>query len=147
MVGSEVQVGSAATLAIVVSAGVSAYLPRTLHGIAAQHRPPERLVIVDTAAIGGQLGTGIPLPHAIEAAGLSVADTRVVRAPKAPTFGHAVAQAVAEHGGSAEWLWLLHDDSAPAPEALGELLHAADSGPSIGIVGAKQRDWEMPDRL
>lgn len=54
-------------------------------------------------------------------------------------------------GGSAlahaRWLWLLHDDSAPEPEALAELIRAGDSGPSIALVGAKQREWARPDRL
>src|SRR5690625_1052607 len=147
MVGSENEVGHATTLAIVVSAGVSAYLPRTLRGIASQVVAPDRLVIVDTSASGGQLGTGIPLPRAIEAAGLPTTTTLVVRAPKAPTFGHAVAAAVTQLECDEQWLWLLHDDSAPAPDALAELLRTADSGPSIGIIGAKQRDWDVPERL
>ncbi len=41
-----------------------------------------------------------------------------------------------------DWLWLLHDDSAPAPEALHELLLAVERAPSVTIAGAKQVDWD-----
>ncbi|WP_127131949.1 glycosyltransferase [Georgenia sp. SYP-B2076] len=200
------------TLAVVVSAGVSAYLPRTLAGIAGQTHAPDVVLVVDVGAPGRDLGTGIPVQEAVTDAGLEeVARVRVVRAPEAGTFGEAVRQGLVEyaalieraarraakrpggvltgsHGGSLfgagatgaswagltgelspitsgemravgahgtepdrqarpEWLWLLHDDSAPAPEALDRLLHAAESGRSVAIAGAKQRDWSEPDRL
>lgn len=158
MAGADAAAGGATTLAIVVSPGVSAYLPRTLRGIADQHVAPQALVIVDTSAPGGHLGTGVPMHQAIHDAGLP-STTRVLHAPGARTFGHAVALALASSDGGTGtrpdserptgpgWLWLLHDDSAPDPAALGEQLHAADTGESIAIVGAKQRDWEQPDRL
>ena len=41
-----------------------------------------------------------------------------------------------------DWLWLLHDDSAPAPQALEELLLAVERAPSVTIAGTKQVDWE-----
>jgi GT2 family glycosyltransferase len=46
-----------------------------------------------------------------------------------------------------EWLWLLHDDSAPAPDALERLIEAVDGGPSIGIAGCKQVSWDDSRRL
>ncbi|MFF4649605.1 glycosyltransferase [Streptomyces sp. NPDC001380] len=48
------------------------------------------------------------------------------------------------HGGSGEpveWLWLLHDDSEPQPDALRRLLQVADSTPSAAVVGPKLRSW------
>ena len=45
-------------------------------------------------------------------------------------------------GETVDWLWLLHDDSAPAPEALEELLLAVERAPSVTIAGAKQVDWD-----
>ncbi|MFD1507303.1 glycosyltransferase family 2 protein [Georgenia yuyongxinii] len=198
-----------ATLAVVVSPGVSTYLPRTLAGIAGQTHVPDVVLVVDVGAPGRELGTGIPLHEAVTDAGLDgVTRVRVVHAPTASTFGDAVRQglveyatlveraaakaarrgfvgatasrslvgvtgsrawsgvtgelspvttgemrAVGAHGGEpdrearAEWLWLLHDDSAPAPAALDQLLHAAESGRSVAVAGAKQRDWYEPDRL
>ncbi len=73
----------------------------------------------------------------------------VVGAPGRAGFGTAVRTAVAEiperkHAGEAgahEWLWLLHDDSAPEPTALAELLLAVERAPSVTIAGAKQVAW------
>ncbi|PFG38665.1 GT2 family glycosyltransferase [Georgenia soli] len=188
------------TLAVVVSAGVSVYLPRTLAALAAQTHLPDVVVVVDVGAPGRDLGTGVPVHDAVAGAGLDeVTRVRVVRAPEATTFGEAVRQGLTEYralveraaerarkreratgslsgswsrvtgeltpvttgefravgvlgrapdaGAQPDWLWLLHDDSAPAPAALDQLLHAAESGRSVAILGAKQRDWTEPDRL
>ncbi len=48
---------------------------------------------------------------------------------------------------AAEWIWLLHDDAAPAPEALAELLHAVERAPSVTVAGCKQLDWHSERRL
>ena len=48
---------------------------------------------------------------------------------------------------AAEWIWLLHDDAAPAPEALAELLHAVERAPSVTVAGCKQLDWHAGRRL
>jgi GT2 family glycosyltransferase len=50
-------------------------------------------------------------------------------------------------GGRTEWIWLLHDDAAPAPEALAELLSAVERAPSVTVAGCKQLDWHSPRRL
>jgi hypothetical protein len=49
-------------------------------------------------------------------------------------------------GGNA-WLWLLHDDSAPEPDALAALLHAVELAPSVAVAGCKQRTWSGPPRV
>ncbi len=46
-----------------------------------------------------------------------------------------------------EWIWLLHDDAAPAPEALAELLGAVERAPSVTVAGCKQLDWHSERRL
>lgn len=187
------------TLAVVVTAGVSRYLPRTLSGLASQVHMPEVVVIVDVAGPGRDVGTGVPVHDAVIEAGLDdVARVRVVRAPQAQNFGAAVRDGLAEYhqlveraadrarrreergvestsdapltgevspvttgeiravaapggatgtGSDPEWLWLLHDDSAPAPGALDHLLRAVESGRSIAVAGPKQRGWADPDRL
>ncbi len=48
---------------------------------------------------------------------------------------------------ASEWIWLLHDDAAPAPEALAELLHAVERAPSVTVAGCKQLDWDAKRRL
>lgn len=40
-----------------------------------------------------------------------------------------------------EWIWLLHDDSAPSPDCLAMLLGAADAHPRAGILGPKALGW------
>ena len=47
-------------------------------------------------------------------------------------------------GGSSEpveWLWLLHDDCAPAPDALRKLLQVAETTPTAAVIGPKLRSW------
>ncbi len=74
----------------------------------------------------------------------------MVGAPARAGFGTAVRTAVAEippYGGSGggdahDWLWLLHDDSAPEPGALAELLLAVERAPSVTVAGAKQVAWD-----
>src|SRR5260370_1314033 len=41
-----------------------------------------------------------------------------------------------------EWVWLLHDDSAPDEEALEHLLDAASAARGAAVLGPKVRDWE-----
>ncbi|MCS0637924.1 glycosyltransferase [Streptomyces sp. LP05-1] len=45
------------------------------------------------------------------------------------------------HGEPVQWLWLLHDDCAPEPGALAELLRVADGDDDIAVVGPKLRGW------
>ncbi len=40
-----------------------------------------------------------------------------------------------------EWVWLLHDDSAPAPTCLERLLEAADAHPRTAVLGPKALGW------
>ncbi|GGV52240.1 integral membrane regulatory protein [Streptomyces longisporoflavus] len=49
------------------------------------------------------------------------------------------------HGEPEQWLWLLHDDCAPEPGALAELLRVVENerevGKDVAIVGPKLRGW------
>ena len=48
---------------------------------------------------------------------------------------------------AAEWVWLLHDDSNPAPDALERLLAAAAADPEADVLGPKLREWPSLKRL
>ncbi|GGN93518.1 integral membrane regulatory protein [Streptomyces albiflavescens] len=49
------------------------------------------------------------------------------------------------HGEPEQWLWLLHDDSAPEPDALAQLLRVVENelelGREVAVVGPKLRGW------
>ncbi len=46
-----------------------------------------------------------------------------------------------------EWLWLLHDDCAPEPDALSQLVDAIRRSPSIGVAGPKLVAWDDAEQL
>ncbi|MDD0857111.1 glycosyltransferase [Arthrobacter alpinus] len=52
-----------------------------------------------------------------------------------------------ERPGSNEWIWLLQDDAAPAPDALQLLIEATERATTATVVGAKQLDWDNHRRL
>ncbi len=134
------------TTAVVVTCGATPYLPRTLQGIFEQTYAPTRLVIVNIWRRGRDPGTGDDIQTLVSHIGLdTVTRVRVLAAAGAVTFGDAVRQGlelnaaaqqraeklhetrtgeipVIHAGTSPGWLWLLHDDSAPDPQALERLV-------------------------
>lgn len=128
-------------LGVVVSRGDSGWLPETLRAVAGGTHQPDRLLVV---LWGGRDHERVR--HVVADAGLINAD--VVSVSGAATFGDAVRKGLAHFPPVAgEWLWLLHDDSAPAPAALAAQLRAVANAPSVVLAGAKQTEWERPDEL
>lgn len=125
--------------AVVVTRGSSPYLAATLAALRAQSRTPDDVVVVDVDTAPATSG------HQ----DLQLGGARYVAGAGARTFGDAIHAALAatgtpEHG----WLWLLHDDSAPAPGALAALSRAVEHSNAVAVAGAKQRRWEAgPDGL
>jgi GT2 family glycosyltransferase len=131
--------------AVLVAHNGSRWLPRTLQALAALRRMPERIIAVDT---GSKDDTGELLTRALGA-------PAVVSAPRTSGFGAAVAAGVQAADQMAQagfgfgaagarrtaWVWVLHDDSAPAPDALARLLEGAVRRPDAGILGPKVLDW------
>ena len=186
-------------LAVVVTAGVTPYLRRTLRSVARQSVEPEAVIVIDVASRHNGLGDGTPVEEVVAASGIDARmRVRVVRAPDARGFGDAVARGLAlyselsgtgtrgprassdrpsgaanskrsrgttrrrgrvadREGGNAGssrasrggrgWLWLLHDDAAPAPGCLEALLAAVAEARSAALVGPKQVDWDEPEHL
>ena len=127
--------------AVLVSHDGAQWLPDVLEALAAQTRPPDRLVAADTgstddsldlvrAALGPdcvvELARDVPFGAAVQA-GL---DSLV-----------AVPDAGPDDAEPVEWIWLVHDDCAPAPGALDELLVRVTQSPSVWLVGPKVRGW------
>lgn len=129
-----------------VSHNGSAYLPRTLAALADQTRPADSVIGVDTGsrddsavllerALGPENVIGFP--HGRSGMGGAV---RAGLSARSPWEGQPERAAT-------EWIWLLHDDAAPAPEALAELLGAVERAPSVTVAGCKQLDWHNERRL
>ncbi|MFJ8915995.1 glycosyltransferase [Amycolatopsis sp. NPDC102389] len=58
--------------------------------------------------------------------------------------GEAVEHAVERWGDPGGWLWLLHDDCAPEPACLENLLAAAENEPEATVLGPLAVDWSDP---
>ncbi|MGH3026408.1 MAG: glycosyltransferase family 2 protein, partial [Gaiellaceae bacterium] len=126
------------------------WLPSTLHAVKAQRRPVQRFVAVDT---GSRDDTRELLERAVGAAS-------VIQSGRRTGFGAAVhlalsafagapdlAYSTADAGAPTNWVWLLHDDSAPQPGALEAMLELADEMPSAAVIGPKLRGWKQPRAL
>ncbi|GEL95153.1 glycosyltransferase [Cellulomonas composti] len=133
---------------ILVTRGRTRYLPTTLTALTEQERRPLRVLVVD-AGREPDPDLELDVTRAFEVAGGAPRpDVRVVAAPGARTFGDAARRALAADDRTpTTWLWLLHDDSAPAPDALAELTRAVGRAPSVAVAGVKQRTWTEPERL
>ncbi|WP_410662413.1 glycosyltransferase [Amycolatopsis sp. lyj-84] len=58
--------------------------------------------------------------------------------------GEAVEHAIERWGDPGGWLWLLHDDCAPEPDCLENLLAAAENEPEATVLGPLAVDWSDP---
>ena len=138
----------------------AAWLKECLDALALQTRPLDRLVIVDTGSTDDSLRiaakharirqvvgdvAAISAPLQEHAFG-EVSAARVEQMSSGSASDSASSQAATADTG-AGWLWLLHDDSAAAPEALAHLLDAARRSPSVGVAGPKLITWDDPSRL
>ncbi|MEV7607031.1 glycosyltransferase [Paenarthrobacter sp. NPDC089322] len=136
--------------AVVVAHDGGDYLPRTLAALSDQTRSAD-------AAIGIDTGSGDNSLDLLREA-LGPENVTTFRQPKTG-FGAAVQAGLSELApggtksvdagdtGTVEWIWLLHDDAAPAPDALAELLHAVERTTSVTVAGCKQLGWDHERRL
>ncbi|MBI1377108.1 MAG: glycosyltransferase [Frankiales bacterium] len=133
--------------AVIVTHDGARWLPAVLTALSRSTRRPDRVVAVDT----GSEDTTVDVLHRAERAGLV---DRIVTVARETPFGAAVAAGLATGSGTPDdepdvvrWAWLLHDDSAPAPTALDELLLEADRQRSVEVLGPKVRGWRNRDVL
>ena len=136
------------------------FLPRTLAALASQTRPADTCIGVDT---GSRDHSAALLEQAFGKANVTVfnqarsgmgAAVQAGLSALAPggdggdtASGRRAGAGTGTSAPAAEWIWLLHDDAAPDPEALAELLHAVERAPSVTVAGCKQLDWHSERRL
>lgn len=80
-------------------------------------------------------------------AGVSVGAAHDAGAPGSPAGSSAAPAPEGVEDTAHEWIWLLQDDAAPAPDALERLLDAVERSTTATVVGCKQLDWDRPRRL
>ncbi|RSM49675.1 glycosyltransferase family 2 protein [Amycolatopsis balhimycina DSM 5908] len=139
---------TAPVLAIVVCHNGENWLPLALSALRRSTVRPRHVLAVDT---GSTDATPRLLAEAAEDPGPGSAPvlSGVVTLSSDAGFAAAVAEAVehaAERWGDdpGSWLWLLHDDCAPEPDCLAELLDVATKTPSATVLGALGLDWTDP---
>ncbi|GHE56060.1 glycosyltransferase family 2 protein [Streptomyces vinaceus] len=153
--------------AVLVAHDGARWLPKTLAGLLGQERPAQNHVAADTGSaddsarlLGEALGEDRVL-HLARRTGFGAAVDEAVRSAgtltpedlpylKRPSGWDPVSRTWRDdaydlpelpHGEPVQWLWLLHDDSAPEPDALTELLRVADENPGAAVIGPKLRGW------
>ncbi len=125
--------------ALLVSHNGARWLPAVIDGLRSSTRLPDRLVAVDTGSTDDSVAI-------VEAALGSAVLHLDPRTPYAESVR--VALASLPPAEPDEWVWLLHDDSKPAPECLEVMVAAAEATPAeVAALGPKQREWPSLKRL
>ncbi|WP_017538534.1 glycosyltransferase, partial [Nocardiopsis halophila] len=127
--------------AVIVAHDGERWLAESLQAVRDQNRPVQRVVGVDA---GSRDRSGDVLAEFL-------APDAIAAAPRGSGFGGAVRAGLelprlsapfpGAGPGATEWIWLVHDDCAPAPDALERLLAAAADDPRAAVLGPKLRDW------
>jgi GT2 family glycosyltransferase len=142
-----VDISAAHVVAVLVTLDAARWLPATLEALAELDTRPTRLIAIDNASSDatralldrahdqgvldavyeGQrdFGFGTAVEAALESEAANLQDD-------ADTIGF---RAISAH--DTRWLWLLHDDAVPAPDALYQLLAHVTIDPSIDLTGPK----------
>ncbi|MFG3659552.1 glycosyltransferase [Streptomyces sp. NPDC047706] len=158
--------------AVLVSHDGARWLPDALAGLLGQERPVQFVMAADTgsgddsaeqvtAALGPDrvlhLARRTGFGQAVEEANRSAPVLTPDELPylKRPSGWDPVTRTWRDdaydmpelpHGEPVQWLWLLHDDCAPEPDALAELLRVVENELELGrddvaVVGPKLRGW------
>ena len=140
--------------AVVVGHEGAAWLPRLSEALWALNPRPDRLIAVDTGSTDetAELLAAMPgVEPVVSVSARTGFGVAVARGLEAVGFAP-IPSAVGPYGDDGhmpvvEWLWLLHDDCAPAPKALEKLLLQATMSPATGVWGPKLRLWPRDREL
>jgi GT2 family glycosyltransferase len=125
---------------VLVSHDGERWLPTVLAGLAAQLAPVAHRVAVDTGSKDASA----------ELLGDAFGPDCVVSQPSSTGFPAALRAGLAhldQLGADTEWVWVLHDDSSPHPEALLALLAGAADDRDAEVLGPMLREWPSLKRL
>lgn len=157
--------------AVIVSHDGARWLPDALAGLLGQERPVQNAVAADTGSaddsarlvtealgpdrvlhLARRSGFGTAVDEANRTAGVLTPEELPYL--KRPSGWDPVSRTWRDdtydlpelpHGEPEQWLWLLHDDCAPEPGALAEMLRVVENereiGKDVAIVGPKLRGW------
>ncbi|QIG44039.1 glycosyltransferase family 2 protein [Nocardioides anomalus] len=125
---------------LLVSHDGERWLPTVLEGLAGQLAPVVATVAVDTGS----------KDRSADLLAAAYGEEWVVREPSSTAFPAALRAGLAHldaRGVDAEWVWVLHDDASPHPEALLALLAGAADDPDAAVLGPMLREWPSLKRL
>lgn len=120
------------TFAVVICYNGAQWLSETLSRLAEQQ--PEEIVVVDTGSTDGSLDL-------VAAQGIR----RIVIVPPSTSFAGAVQRgldSLAHVPTEDDFVWIVHDDSAPTTGTLDQLLLAAEQNSNAAVFGPKLYEWE-----
>ncbi len=138
--------------AVIVGHDGAGWLQHGLDALLEQTKPVQRVVAVDT---GSRDRSGSVLAS-------KLGQTAVFGMERSTGYAVAVRRALQHKAASAplpappgsaargrleqvDWIWLLHDDCEPAPDALEQLLRGAAETPTAAVLGPKLMDWTDRD--
>ncbi len=110
------------------------HLQRTLRALGEQSRPVDALTVV-------LCGSDVEISRLAAESGAEA----VISADRRTSFAEALAIASRRLDGDA--VWLLAQDTAPAPDALVRLAGALETAPSVAIAAPKLVRWDDPARI
>ncbi|MCB5183388.1 glycosyltransferase family 2 protein, partial [Streptomyces antimicrobicus] len=153
--------------AVLVAHDGARWLPQALTGLLHQERPVQNVMAADTGSaddsarllaealgddrvlhLARRTGFGAAVDEAVRAAGTLTPDDLPYL--KRPSGWDPVSRTWRDdtydlpelpYGEPVQWLWLLHDDCAPEPDALTELLRVAEEDEDAAVIGPKLRGW------
>ncbi|MFJ7212455.1 glycosyltransferase [Amycolatopsis sp. NPDC098790] len=138
---------TAPVLAIVVCHNGENWLPLALSSLRRSTVRPRHVLAVDTGSTDATprlLAEAADDPGPDSSPVLSGVITLSSETGFAAAIAEAVAHATERWGDPGSWLWLLHDDCAPEPDCLDELLRVATKNPSATVLGSLGLDWTDP---
>ncbi len=118
-------------VAVLVTHNGALWLPEVVAALGSQTRPIDLISAIDT--------------------GSTDSSTKLLKSARIPFtttqsdvgYGKAVSMVVQSlpEREADEWIWLIHDDCAPAPTALAQLLAAVQERPQVVMAGPKLLGW------